>query len=165
MSGGIFILFLLHNPPPRLFFSSAVQHIRTNIFPGSFYNIWNWEEDNHELLVTAEERLGSDAVTQMPLMPTCFLNPAIDRLPFSISQYLTAHQFYFCEASHGAANIPTSGKTLNVVGEINLKYTRGGRVSAPAPIKAHSDACPRTLPRLWVINQAIILELCFKEVP
>lgn len=71
----------------------------------------------------------------MPLMPTCFLNPAIDRLPFSISQCLTAHQFYFCEASHGTANIPTSGKTLNVVREINLKYTRGGRVSAPAPLK------------------------------
>lgn len=68
-------------------------------------------------------------------MPTCFLNPAIDRLPFSISQCLTAHQFYFCEASHGTANIPTSGKTLNVVREINLKYTRGGRVSAPAPLK------------------------------
>lgn len=33
------------------------------------------------------------------------------------------------------------------------------------PIKARSDTCPQTLPRVWVINRAIILELRFKEVP
>lgn len=65
---------------------------------------------------------------------------------------------------HGTANIPSSGKILNVVQAMNLKYTQGWGVFCSSPIKAHSDASPSTLPRLWVINQAIIPELWFKEL-
>ncbi len=40
-----------------------------------------------------------------------------------------------CSSSHGAANIPLSGKTLKVVQEINLKFSQGWWVSAPGPLK------------------------------
>lgn len=72
----------------------------------------------------------------MPLMPTCsllFFFPEFWLSSLSISQYLTAHQFYLVEAvrSHGTANMLSSGKTLKKL----LEYTQGWWGFAPAPLK------------------------------
>lgn len=69
--------------------------------------------------------------------------------------------------SHSTENIPSSGKALNVQ-EINLQYAKGWQGTVffySSPIIAHSEACLWMLPRLWVINQAIILDISFKELP